>query len=518
MALRPMVVKAHFYLPGGTGRQSLLSATKHLDYIGNPKKEELMLDARESAAVHAQYMVERPGAAGYFGNDSDNRPDPLQLAEEIRDHQGPIWRMIVSVQEDDARILGGELLDRPAWEAACRHVVPEMLHKLGLDPDNTTWTAAMHRKEGHPHIHLMFWENTVQRGRGKWTPQERSGIRQLWTRELYGPERARLNAEKTALRGQITQGFQATLQDHAGMTDKQAEALATLLGTVKDTLPGHGRLAYAYMPPETKAAISTTVDWLVETIPELTTAADRYVAMAGELAGQYSDQAPQQAITNARQDLTERLGSAVLRGAVELDRRLDYQATAQALWQAIWPGQHGSETDRQQMLSIIDAIRTGQMTVNEAARDLIQTHPVMRQQAQAAMAKRVPLYLPEDTQKRLTHMGRLKASPYHADQDTGHTSFFLSEAPEPGIAASSYRMKAQPSYSQGYQKQLEKTLRFAVNLRERQVQTSRAISARGLVPGLLRGLLADVRRQEAQAEYLAELDAIQRKRNNEMQL
>lgn len=518
MALRPMVVKAHFYLPGGTGQQSLLSATKHLDYIGNPKKEELVLDARESAAIHAQYMVERPGAAGYFGNDSENRPDPQQLAEEIRDHQGPIWRMIVSVQEDDARILGGELLDRPAWEAACRHVIPEMLHKLGLDPDNTTWTAAMHRKEGHPHIHLMFWENTVQRGRGKWTSQERSGIRQLWTRELYGPERARLNAEKTALRGQIVKGFQATLEDHAGMTDKQAQSLAELLGTVKDTLPGHGRLAYAYMPPETKDTIGKTVEWLLETIPELTTAADRYVAIAGELAGHYSDQAPQQAIVNAHQDLTERLGSAVLRGAVELDRRLDYQATAQALWKAIWPNQKGSETDRQRLLPLIDAIRRGQMTVNEAARNLMQTHPVMRQQAQAAIAKRMPLYLPEDTQKRLTYIGRLKASPYHADQDTGHTSFFLSGPPDPGILASPYRMKAQPSYLQGYQKQLETTLRFVVNLRERQIQSSRAISARGFVHGLLRGLLADVRRQEAQAEYQAELDAIQRQRNNEMQL
>lgn len=117
--------------------------------------------------------------------------------------------------------------------------------------------------------------------------------------------------------------------------------------------------------------------------------------------------------------------------------------------------------------------------------------------------------------KRTTRAAILRK---HYFSTQGHTSFFLSEAPEPGIAASSYRMKAQPSYSQGYQKQLEKTLRFAVNLRERQVQTSRAISARGLVPGLLRGLLADVRRQEAQAEYLAELDAIQRKRNNEMQL
>jgi len=64
MPQQPFILRVHFYLPQGTGRQGLVSARHHVDYLGDGDKPELLVDDRttlESAGVHAQYAGERPG-------------------------------------------------------------------------------------------------------------------------------------------------------------------------------------------------------------------------------------------------------------------------------------------------------------------------------------------------------------------------------------------------------------------------------------------------------------------------
>lgn len=135
MALRPLYMGLHFYLSQGTASLSHVGAVAHARYMVSPKKEELVRAASDPS-IHARYMAERPGSAGMFGADPDHEPNLSEVVETIHHHQGPVWRLIVSVTEEDARALAelstDSLLQRASWEQACRLVMPQIAEELGL--------------------------------------------------------------------------------------------------------------------------------------------------------------------------------------------------------------------------------------------------------------------------------------------------------------------------------------------------------------------------------------------------
>lgn len=329
MALRPFVIKTAFYLPGQQGwGKGMHGALAHLDYMGDPNRhkrsdEELLMG---SAAIHARYMVERPGVSGYFGPDPRELPDVKEVQDTIRDHQGPVWRAFISVTEADAKTLGGALMTREGWEQAARAQLPKTFEQLGLDPANVEWIASVHKKEGHPHLHLLFWERDVTREKGKWSDQERRAIRRGWIQELYGPERDRLGQEKSTIR----QALLTTLKekDPGWWTLKLQRDWQARLGQLADGMPGEGRAMLKFLPPETKQLATDHARWLIETIPAFREQAARYGDIAAELAQHYSDHpdAHQQARHKAEDDLTRRVAQVLVKEAATVDRARQWDA------------------------------------------------------------------------------------------------------------------------------------------------------------------------------------------------
>ena len=137
MPQKPFVMRVHFYLPGGESLHSLQSGAHHVAYMGSVDKQELLVEdgpdrsRLESAAIHAQYAGERAGSLGYFGNLAD-RPQVAQ--QSILQAQGPVWRIIASVGEEDAIAMGGGLLTKAGWEEGSEPVVAQMIQELRLDP------------------------------------------------------------------------------------------------------------------------------------------------------------------------------------------------------------------------------------------------------------------------------------------------------------------------------------------------------------------------------------------------
>ncbi len=341
MALRPLVIRLHYYLPGARGDRGVGAAQGHLRYMGNPAKEELCRagqrqDPGEEAAIHAAYMAGRPGSLGYFGPDERHLPDPEALDRELRGHRGPIWRLVVSVTEADARAMGGQLLDRPAWEDAARSLLPKMARELGIPEAHLRWVAAVHRKEGHPHLHLLAWEVPPKRTKGRWSPGEMRQVKRMWVSALYRPERERLGQQMAAAKLAVVGGGRvevaaATALAGPGrrppatpprLSPRRSRELAARLDALRTMLPGGGRVALAYMPPGVKQAANDRAEWLLSSVPEYQEAADRYAALAREMARHYSDDpaAHDQAARKAREDLTQKLAQHVLRGAADLDR------------------------------------------------------------------------------------------------------------------------------------------------------------------------------------------------------
>ncbi len=342
--MRPLVAKHHIYLPDKGGRRSLHSAVAHVKYMGNPKKEELVRDDEamrelglDEAAVHARYAAHRPGSTGLFGPERDKPVDEKEVLQAIRTHEGPAWRVIVSVHEDDVRAMGGQLYHRAAWEDAIRAVLPKMADEMGIPMHDLRWVAAMHRKVGPEvgaagktptcHVHILLWSEDPTKG--YLNRKTIDMARRTWTSELYAPAREALGKEKSDLRQEIAQ------QSRLMLGQGSAEDLGSRLAAIAAELPGKGRLAYAYMPASVKQKLDEAADWLLAQ-PELRAQAERYGAIAAELASHYSydPQKHEQARQNAMQDLRQRLAGGVLRAAVGYDDRLAWKSIQEDVWRA----------------------------------------------------------------------------------------------------------------------------------------------------------------------------------------
>lgn len=336
MPNQPFVMRLHYYLPKGEGVNSLQSGAHHIEYMGSAEKHELLLGGEpaadrttlESAAIHAKYAGEREGSMGYFGNAAD---DPKAAQKSILQAQGPVWRVIASVGEQDALAMGGDLTTKEGWERASHPVVHKMIDQLGLDPAKVQWIAAAHRHqttENNPHIHLLVWEEgEPSRETAKWTDQERRTVRKAWISELYKPERERLGKEKSESR---TESRNAVIDLVARRNGQQGfnRELTERLATLGKQLPDRGRLAYAFMPPDVKAQVEDTIRWLWQADPGLKAQHDKYLESAEEMGTFYWHKNPDQTQdspgrraalerirSNAEADLIKRLAGPVLKAA-----------------------------------------------------------------------------------------------------------------------------------------------------------------------------------------------------------
>lgn len=311
-----------------------------------------------------EYAAERPGSAGLFGSEDKPAPHWKEVAGELDRHDLPVWRIVVSLREDVAVNLG--MVDRAAWEKAVRQGVQDAAKAMHLSADHLRWAAAYHQEAGHPHAHVVIWERPHKAARrdGMLERGEMKGVWRAFAREVFRDERGRLNTEKTAIRdlvrgmtaeetSRITGGLKkAELEAQAlgggratlppVMREAQAAELKRRLMDLSRIMPGRGRAALAYMPPEVRAGARDTAEWLLSQ-PRFRASADRHAEIAGELSGHYSQQpgVAKQAQQNARDDLRDRVAQVLLKTAAAFNRQVEQKLAEQSrlvrtTWQSVW--------------------------------------------------------------------------------------------------------------------------------------------------------------------------------------
>jgi|GEM_PF-583851 len=357
----PFIFKMSFYTPGDGNEAKNVC---HILYIGTRPgadrgEGDVEIGDKESyfhyksfmrfneAAKHVKYTAERPRSHGLFGPDMEKVPELEAVQSELWSHKGIVWRAVLSLREDDAVRMG--YANRKAWEDALRASVPEAAGKMGISESNLRWVAAFHAEPGHPHCHLVFWETEPERSRGVLSMGkskdggELKDVRRVFVQRIFAGERARLGAEKTALRDLIRDFGKGSVRElindvktiredvraidgaAAGvaprMSNEARAALNERLEQIAGILPGKGRIALKYMPPEVKEKLHEAADWLLKQ-PGFSDSVQRYVEIAKEMAGHYSmiDDKLEEAGRKAYEDLRDRLSQDILKGAVEVGK------------------------------------------------------------------------------------------------------------------------------------------------------------------------------------------------------
>ena len=379
--MRPLIVKAKFLLPGPSRHQA---ARDYLKYIANPSRDDLarweealrQRNVESEASIYAMHIQERRGSQGLFGPRLNGPVREAELEEVFGDHQGPIWTMIVSVHHDDAVAELPKLMGRAAWEDACQAVMAPLAENMGIPAKDLRWVAAMHRRpqDGSPHVHILFWSDDpirgVRRRAGQTyhtiSPRALDHAKRLWTAEIYGPVREKLGKEKSDLRQDAREMAWQVL----GHT--QAEELGAQLAAIAASLPGNGRLAYAYMPPEVKVQVDRVTDWLLEQ-PALSAMTRRYGDIAAELASHYSTDPVRHDLArqNAVADLRRRLAGRVLRRAAGFDQGLAWRAVTSDIWASARGKGEAARDLTTAIQAAVHLVAIGRVAPREAARSLL---------------------------------------------------------------------------------------------------------------------------------------------------
>lgn len=371
----PFVCKVYFYKANRLNRQKNAA---HVRYIGTrPGVEQ---ETPDTPAGHARYAHERPGSHGLFGPDGPVNLKKIQ--QELNQHQGLVWRVVLSLEEADAIRLG--LIRRAAWEQAIRAAIPEAAAKMGIGETNLRWVAAFHAEKGHPHVHLLIWEKKPWRIKGILTPYERQEFRKTWIKHLYGEERIRLLQEKTAARDLIRDLAKESVAEARKLlrelkaTQKEMELelraigesaalppkaypedvriVAEKLKELAAIMPGRGRAALQFMPPEVKEKAREAAEVILAS-PAFQESYQKYIVATEQIARMYTARldALSQARRRAHEDLRDRIANILVRGAVGLRReeregqrtqqrgreernqeKFIVQSVVQNIWKSIW--------------------------------------------------------------------------------------------------------------------------------------------------------------------------------------
>lgn len=320
-------MKMRFYLPQGVNNHKNAAHAKYITDKAVPNAENNILN---EPSIHAQYMSQRGGNTGLFGsNENENIKD---LQKELRKHDGVVWRVILSLREDDAKKLGHN--SKEDWERIVRLSAPEAAKKMGIKEPNLRWAAAFHNEPGHPHVHLMIWEKEPRILRGKLEDTERKNVRRAFMNEFYGDERRRLMSERTELRDSMREVvmFQMGIrprQDRTGaenvkpvisqpaLSRENVSDLNTMLMGLRNIMPGTGRISLNLMPQETRETARNIASWLMEQ-EGFRDIKEQYLERVRGLTKHHT--LNEDSIRNAEQraldDLRDRIAQVVLRGAV----------------------------------------------------------------------------------------------------------------------------------------------------------------------------------------------------------
>lgn len=363
----PFVMKIRYYAPTTENKGKNAAHAQYIGTRSGADRTDTQIDLEEdefrilpdTPEGHAKYANERPGSHGLFGQDSNSKPEMKDIQRELKKHNGIVWRVILSLREDDAIRL--DYTNKKQWERMLRATVMDAATKMKIKPTNLRWVAAFHEEKGHPHVHLMIWEKKPIRSRGVLSKGEKEDVKRTFVNEIYAEERTRIYQEQTAIRdyirdfskdkvtdsvkliqelesshkdiltemksfGQLTVGISPRLSEN------ENQELIYKLSELSDKLPNKGRIALGYMPKDVRDETLKVADWLLKQ-PQFEHSLDKYLGYAEELTRHYStsEKDISEAREKAYQDLKKRVGQLVLKGGAEAKKAFYFKINEETI-------------------------------------------------------------------------------------------------------------------------------------------------------------------------------------------
>lgn len=291
---------------------------------------------------HLQYIATRPGAVpnhgrafGLWGRlpgqeEAENQKSLKDAKAAIREASGQhtIYRAVLSANQEDAENYG--LYHREKWEELLQKNLDTIRKEMGIKPENFFWTASFHCEVGHPHVHLLYWDNGPGPQKEGLSEEKMDimseHVRAAFGRDVYREDLQLLQGQQRELTKEMRQQIQAMCREanpEKSLDMKklfkrpELESLGHDLLKICQAVPKSGSLKYGYLPPAVKAQVDRLTDRCLREIPELSQTLETYKSATVQISELYGNGEEAQAhnLDKALGKLRKELGNEVM-GAV----------------------------------------------------------------------------------------------------------------------------------------------------------------------------------------------------------
>lgn len=233
---------------------------------------------------HLIYIATRPGAVhnpgcGFglwgrlpgdteIGNINDFRKAKETVTQASKVHT--LYRAMFSVDDETGKQHG--LYDRKTWEKLLERKIHVLADEMGIRQKDFCWVASMHYEKGHPHVHVMYWDNSDaihQEG----MPEEHfkimaERIRSEFGRDIYHDEILDKRKEQDEEIKELRLKLRAMLKDAnlaealnlSHVKGPTRDRLTSALANMAATAPTHGRLNYGFLKADYKKKVDAFID------------------------------------------------------------------------------------------------------------------------------------------------------------------------------------------------------------------------------------------------------------------
>lgn len=283
---------------GDNGRKFSASRNSHyVKYIG--EREHVLKTSHETNLV--KYMGEREHAAkfdnadhtidyditgkhaadnmaeynnglfGYINGKFSDKYSTSEMQKYVRKISTPhrnVFHSIFSFTPESAAEAGLNTLDD--WENWVKYHISDIANGMNMKIENIEYLAAVHLKEGQPHVHIMWWDIQQQVLINKVDPLICDKIRIDAIRSTYHDQFVALHNNEDKL----IRKLRSDIADYAASSlaeipsDVYSRKIIAGIEHIHDIIPKKGRTAYKYMPAEVKKEIDILSHFIIDNNPD----------------------------------------------------------------------------------------------------------------------------------------------------------------------------------------------------------------------------------------------------------
>lgn len=238
------------------------------DYIENPTKQNASAlittiaennpDTFRNKEIYLNYIATRPNVEkvsshGLFGSE-----DNINLAEvkkEIENINGTVWTPIISLKREDAERLGYD--NAEMWQSLICSKQMQLAEIFKIKYDNFKWYAAFHNEAGHPHLHMVVYSTSDDKG--FITEKDIEKVKSILANDIFKNDMYELYDDKTKAREKLVKEVKKKiklLSDKVREKDYSDSEICEMLVKLSVSLKNcKGRKQYGYLPPKVKAEV-----------------------------------------------------------------------------------------------------------------------------------------------------------------------------------------------------------------------------------------------------------------------